>query len=113
MIKRSLLLAPVLLIQIVTFGQPKLSKDFNVTVGTPYPVVDAKTKDYFSDGKGHAIAVKTDGEKVVVQRYDVASMKQLSSKAYEDFPPINKIQNVLQLGDRLLYIFSSFNKKAK
>ncbi len=32
---------------------------------------------------------------------------------YEDFPPINKIQKVLPLGNKIFYIFSSFNKKAK
>jgi hypothetical protein len=103
----------MLLVPIISFGQPKLSKDFKVTTGTPYPVVDAKTKDYFSDGKGHTISVKTDGEKVTIQRYDVATMKELGRKEYEDFPPINKIQKTLQIGDRLFYIFSSFNKKAR
>jgi hypothetical protein len=111
--KKNSLLLILILVQIVAFGQVKLSKDFNVTVGTPYEVVDAKSKDYFSDGKSNAITVKTDGEKVTIQRYDFVSMKEVSRKSYEDFPPYNKIQKVMQLGDKLFYIFSSFNKKEK
>ncbi len=110
--KKFLLLA-LLLVQLVTFGQVQLSKDFKVTVGTPYPVVDAANKDYFSDGKGHVISVKTDGEKVTLQRYDIGTMKELSRKEYEDFPPYNKIQDILKVGDKLFYVFSSFNKKEK
>jgi len=108
-----LLFVTMLLIQLVAFGQVKLSKDFNVTVGKPYPVIDAASKDYFSDDKGHAISVKTDGEKVTIQRYDVATMKELSRKEYVDFPPYNKIQNIVKVNGKLYYIFSSFNKKEK
>ncbi len=113
MTKKKLLLSLLLLVHVATFAQVKLSKDFEVTVGTPYQVVDAPSKDYFSDNKGHTIAVKTDGEKVIIQRYDIASMKETSRKTYEDFPPNNKIQKVLKVGDKLFYVFSSFNKKEK
>ena len=110
-IKRSLLV--LLLAQTVTFAQVKLSKDFNVTVGTPYQVVDAGSKEYFSDGKDYTISVKTKGKEVTIQRYDIGSMKELSNKMYEDFPPLNKVQKVLQIGDKLFYVFSSFDKKGK
>ncbi len=103
----------LLLISTITFGQVKLSKDFNTTVGTPYKVVDAKSKEYFSDDKGFTIAVKTDGEKVTLQRYDIKLMKEVSRKEYEDFPPYNKLQKILKVGDKLFYVFSSFNKKAR
>lgn len=110
---KKLLLVALLLTQFVTFGQVKLSKDFNVTVGKPYEVVDAASKDYFSDGNGHTIAIKTDGEKVTLQRYDIGTMKELSRKEYTDFPPYNKIQNILKVGDKLFYVFSSFDKKER
>ncbi len=103
----------LLLIQLTTFGQVKLSKDFLVTVGKPYEVVDAKSKEYFSDGKGFTVAVKTQDEKVTIQRYEIATMKQVSVKEYEDFPPYNKVQKIIMLGDKLYYVFSSFNKKEK
>jgi len=40
-------------------------------------------------------------------------MKEISRKEYEDFPPYNKIQKILKVGDKLFYIFSSFDKKEK
>ncbi len=108
------LLAVLLLFQTIAFAQtPKLSKDFNVTVGTPYPVVDAGSKEYFSDNNGLAISVKTDGEKVTLLKYDIKGMRETGRKEYEDFPPANKLQDIIQAGDKLYYVFSSFNKKAK
>ncbi|HWZ23116.1 MAG TPA: hypothetical protein VNW06_10710 [Cytophagaceae bacterium] len=107
------LLFLLLLVPIVTFGQVKLSKDFRVTVGTPYPVIDAPDKEYFSDGKGQAIAVKSKGEKVTIQRYDISKMAEVSRKEYEDFPPASKLQKIMKLGDKLFYIYASVNKKDK
>ncbi|MEO8086458.1 MAG: hypothetical protein ABI763_06545 [Bacteroidota bacterium] len=107
------LLAVLLLIQFTAFAQVKLSKDFNITVGTPYKVVDAPSKEYFSDNNGHAISIKTDKEKVTLQLYDVKGMREAGRKEYEDFPPENKLQDIIQAGDKLWYVFSSFNKKAK
>ncbi len=78
-----------------------LSKDFAVTTGTPYPVVDGRNKEYFSNGKNIAISVKTQGEKVFIQRFDFTTMKEVSRKTYEDFPEYTKVQNVLQVGDKL------------
>ena len=107
-----LFVATLMLIQSAAFAQVKLSKDFNVTVGTPYAVVDAPSKMYFANS-GTAIMIKTDGEKVTLQKYDVKTMKETGRKEYEDFPPENKLQDVVQAGDKLYYVFSSFNKKAK
>lgn len=111
--KLRLLVAFLLTIQLTSFGQVNLSKDFKVTVSEPFPVIDGASKEYFSDGKGNAVSVKTDGEKVFVQRFNASTMKEVSRKTYEDFPPYNKVQKVMKVGDKLFYVFSSFNKKAK
>ncbi len=113
MTNKHILLCLLVCIQLTSFGQVKLSKDFLVTVGKPYDVVDAKSKEYFSDGKGFTVSVKTDDEKVTIQRYEIATMKEVNRKVYEDFPPYNKVQKVIQFGDKLFYVFSSFNKKEK
>lgn len=110
-LKISLLL--LLIVQIASAEKPTLSKDFKVNVGNPYKVVDANNKEYFSDDNGHVITVKTAGEKVSIQRHDIATMKELSNTPYEDLPPYNKVQKVIKLGNKLFYIFSSFDKKAK
>ena len=70
----------LLLVQTAGFAQVKLSPDFKVTVGTPYKVVDAGSKEYFSDDKGNAVCVKTDGEKITLQSYDVKGMKEKGRK---------------------------------
>ena len=90
---------------------PNLSKDFNVTTGTPYPVVDGKVKEYFSDGKSLTVSVKVSGGRVSIQRYDFLSMKELSSKVYEDFPEYTKVQKVIKIGDKLFFIYDTFDKK--
>src|SRR5688572_188377 len=113
MINKRIFSLLLLIIPLITFGQVKLSKDFKVTLGTPYPVVDAGNKEYFSDGKGGTIAVKTDDEKVTIQQYSTASMKETNKKVYEDFPPAHKVQKVIKIGDKIFYVFSSFNKKEK
>lgn len=89
----------------------KVSKDFVVTTGTPYPVVNGKVKEYFSDGKQTTLSVKVEGGRVTIQRYDFLSMKELSRKVYEDFPEYTKVQKVLEVGDKLLFIYDTFDKK--
>jgi hypothetical protein len=100
-------------IQLSAIGQVKLSKDFLVTVGTPYKVVDAGSKEYFFDGKGFTVSVKTRGETVTIQRFDITSMKEVSRNDYDEFPIAHKVQKVFMAGDKLYYLFSSFNKKEK
>jgi hypothetical protein len=104
------ILAIFLFISLTSWGQ-KLSPDFTVSVGTPYKVVDADDKQYFFDGKGHAISVKTMDEKVIIQTFDVASLKEVSRKEYKDFPDKSKIQSVIQADDKLYYLFACENKK--
>lgn len=111
MLHKKNVLILLLFIQLTTFAQVKLSKDFDVTVGTPYRVVDADSKEYFSDGKGHAVSVKTDGRKVFLQLFDANTLKEANRKEYEDFPDDNKVQKVIQAGDKLFYVFSCEKKK--
>lgn len=94
-------------------GQNKISKDFEVSMGEPYKVTDAKVKEYFSDENGHIVSVKSAGDRVTVQLYDANDMKQLNTKTYEDFPKNNEVQGTIKAGNRLFYIFSAWNKKAK
>lgn len=106
------LLAMILLCPSLLFAQ-KLSKDFELTVSKPFTVVDAQDKQYFAVGDGNSISVKTRGELVIIQRFSGDDMKELSRKEYDDFPKYNKVQKILQLGDRLVYISEAYNKKEK
>lgn len=102
-----------MLTPLFVFGQVKLSPDFKVSTSTPFSVVDAANKEYVGIGNGHTISVKTDGEKVIVQKFEVKGMKEVQRNEYEDFPKYSKVQSLLKVGERLYYVFEAFNKKER
>lgn len=110
--KTNALLLLILLAPSLVLGQ-KLSKDFKLTPSKPYQVVDAPSKRYFSVGNGHTISVKTRGEIVTIQRFNTDGMKEVSRKEYKDFPKYNKVQEIIQAGDKLYYISEAYAKKEK
>jgi len=109
--KQHAILSFLFLVPAFLFGQVKFSKDFKVTTATPFEVVDGKSKEYFPDGNGNTISVKTDGELVTIQRLSVDGMKEISRKQYKDFPEYTDIQNVLRTGNKLYYIYTTYSKK--
>ena len=111
---KKILLFTVLFFTITVFAQEiQFSKKFNVKAGLPYKVIDAGSKEYFSDGKGHVITVKTDGEEVFIQKINTTTQKEVSRKEYKDFPKYTKVQKVSQFGDRLFYFYAVYDKKNK
>jgi len=103
----------MLMISVLTMAQVKLSKDFSFETGKAFKVVDASDKQYFSVSDGIVVSVKTRGEMVTLQKYDASNMKELGRKVYEDFPKYTKVQDLLQIEDRLYYVFEAYDKKAK
>ena len=97
----------------ISYGQIKLTNDFDVSLGKPYPVVDAKSKEYFSDGAGNVIMVKMSSKKVNIQRYDSKTMTQISTKLYTDFPEKCDLQSIVQVKGKLYYMYSVKNKDKK
>lgn len=97
----------------LVLGQAKLSSDFKVTTSTPFAVVDAQSKEYISMGDGSTISVKTRGELVIIQKFDVKTMKEVKRNEYKDFPKYTKIQRLLKVEDRLYYVFEAYNKPNK
>ncbi|MDP1745961.1 MAG: hypothetical protein Q8L90_10305 [Bacteroidota bacterium] len=110
---KKIILNFLMLTPLLVFGQVKLSPDFKVSTSTPFPVVDAPSKEYVGMGNGTTISVKTRGELVIIQKFDVKTMKEVQRNEYEDFPKYTKIQSLLKVGDRLYYVFEAFNKKEK
>lgn len=107
---RKIILMFFALLPAIAFGQLKLSDDFAVSTGTPYKVVDAGNKQYFPDGKGNAISIKTAGVKVTIQRYDVASMKEINRNEYIDLPAGSKVQKIIKIGEHLYYFYNTPTK---
>ncbi|MDF2456499.1 MAG: hypothetical protein K0R51_2492 [Cytophagaceae bacterium] len=95
------------------FSQDVMSKDFEVITSTPYEVVNASYKEYFSDGKNQVIALKVQGRRVIIQRFDFVTMKEISKKVYEDFPETAKMQVAFKVADKIFYIYECFNDREK
>ena len=109
---KNLILGLLIVVPIFLSAQVKFSKDFDITTGNPYRVIDAPVKLYFSvDGKS-AISVKVRGEYVTLQLFDAEKMQEVTRHEYKDFPKYTKIQDVITIGEKMYYIFEAFNKKA-
>ncbi len=113
MYRNLILLSFVFCAPLLLLGQSKLSKDFKVTTGEPYKVIDAGNKQYFALENNKTIAIKTRGEEVTLQRFDTKSMKEISRNEYDDFPKYTKVQKILQIRGKLFYIYEAYNKKDK
>ncbi len=102
-----------LMIALFAVAQPQLSSVFKVSTSTPYDVVDAQSKQYFSDNKGFAYSVKTNRENVIVQKFDIQNMKEVARNEYTDVHPYNKAISVMQIGDAFFYIYESLEKETE
>ena len=102
----------LLLIPAVAFGQ-KISSDFTVSTGAPYDVIDAGSKEYLSLDNGYVLMVKMGSNIVNIQKYDVNGMKLVSRNTYEDLPDNSFFLEILQLGDKVFYIYETEVPKSK
>src|SRR4051812_36863312 len=94
------------LLPVTLFAQTNQSNGFTVSTGTPYAEVSGRDHEYFSDGMGNCILVKTYYQTVVIQHYDVATMKEISKKEYIDFPKGLQNEKCLKIENRLFYLYS-------
>lgn len=100
-----------LIAAVAVSAQSNLSKDFRVTTSEPYDVVDAQSKQYFTDNNGFAYSVKTNRENVVVQKFDIRNMKEVARNNYTDTPPYNTAVDIVQSGENYFYLFESLDKE--
>ncbi len=102
----------VILLPSLLFAQ-KISKDFKVSKTSPYAVVDAGSKKYFGIGNDQSLSVKTRGETVTIQKFDIDSKREVERKVYTDFPKYTKEQEILQVDDHIYFIFEAFDRKTR
>src|SRR5690606_27346075 len=93
-----------------SYGQKELSSDYSFTVSEPYQVYDSPKKYYFSDGN-QILTVKPWKKSVVLQKFDVSKLKQISVKEYEDFPDNYVVEGMEQLQDKYYLFYSSWTGK--
>ncbi len=111
MLKLNTLIMLVLTTVIVT-AQSKTTSEFKVTTSTPYKVVDASSKLYISDKNGFTYSVKTNEANVVVQKFDVNTMKEVARNEYnKDLHPYNTAIDLIQVKDKYYYLYESLEKK--
>lgn len=100
----------LLVLPIIVVSQVRYSKDFKITKGRSYKVVDASSKLYFPINEEKVVSVKTSGEEVTLQLYDAKKMLEITRHEYDDFPKYSKVQDIITAGGKLYYVFEAFNK---
>jgi hypothetical protein len=108
--KNNLLFLLLLAVSFFGYSQKELSADYSYTVSEPYQVYDAPKKYYFSDGN-QILSVKPWKNSIVLQKFDVATLKQISATEYEDFPDNYQVEGMEQLQDKYYLFYSSWTGK--
>lgn len=94
-------------------AQKTLSRDYSYTVSEPYKVFDAKKKFYFSRAN-EAMAVKFDGDEVLIQKFDSEKPAFIKEIPYEKrFPKNYEVENVVEVNNRHYMFYSSWDGNAK
>jgi len=81
-----------------------------VEVGVPYPVVDARSKNYFSY-EDLIIGVKIDGKKFILQTYHTNKLTLEKIKIYEDFPKGFQVEEFLEINEKVYLFYSLWDKR--
>ncbi len=112
--KQLILTAILSIIGTFTFSQEKitLSKEFSYDVSKPYPVTDAGIKTYFGK-EGEVLSIKVDGKVVYIQKYEEKTLKQISSKVYEDFDKGFVTENIVNFANKYFLFYSAWDKPNK
>lgn len=90
------------------YGQKKLSADYSYTVSEPYQVYDSPKKFYLSE-KSEILSIKPWKKSVVVLKFDVNTLKLISTKEYEDFPDNYVVEGMKKLQDKYYLFYSSWS----
>lgn len=106
----------LLLSSIYSDAQVQLSTDFDVKLGEPYKVIDARSKRYFSVGNNKTLSVKTDRETVFIQMYSYSKngAKEASRTEYKkELQKGSQLIDIIQTKDKLHYIYEVYDRKSK
>lgn len=91
---------------LIAFFSLKASAQTSITVGAPYVVVDASSKEYFAQGK-EIMSVKVDRKGVTIQKFQSDNLAFKTIKLYDDLPKNWVVEKVTQFQDRY-YLFYSY-----
>jgi len=105
--RKNVLLLLSFLMAFTIQAQKSLSKDFSYTVSKPYQVEDASKKFYFNKD-GQILSVKAWNKFVVIQKFEVATLKQTYTKKSEDFPKNFVTEGMINVQDKFYFFYSSW-----
>ncbi|CAA6829260.1 MAG: Unknown protein [uncultured Aureispira sp.] len=89
-------------------------KSFDYKVSTPYKVIDAYHKYYFSDvEKEKMISVKIDRKFVYIQTFDANTLKEIKLEKFNDFPKKYSLSEIKKIQDKIYFFYTTWDKRAK
>lgn len=112
MSKKNNLVIILLITSLTVFSQKTLSTDYDYSVSKPYKVVDARSKEYFSNStEVLSVKVKANKNQVLIQKYDVNSMVEIGKEVYNDLPKNFLYEGVIEAQDKYYFFYSSWTGK--
>jgi len=110
--KKTITLVLLILVTTFTFAQKELSKDYDYKVSEPYRVVDARTKEYFSNRKEVlGVKIKANKNQVLLQKYNVDGMKEIGKETYNDLPKNFLYEGLVEAQGKYYFFYSSWTGK--
>jgi len=106
---RKIIISILISIPFLSFAQIETSKDFTYKVGTPYRVIDAPSKNYFSEGN-EVMSVKIFGKKVTIQKFNSETLEQISIKEYKDMPSGYVVEHLSSFNGKYYLFYSLWDK---
>ncbi len=102
----------LLFFPVIIFAQPQLKPQnlYKINVGTPYPVIDAKEKDYFTVGDD-IIMIKFAKKNIYLQKYNTKSGKQTKVKILPTLEKNATTENLIKLNNKIYIFYSLYDKK--
>ncbi len=82
----------------------------NITLGKPYPVIDADVKIYFRKGN-EILSVKNENRKFTLQKFDALKLTALKTKVYEDFPKNFQLEGIKKVRDSYYVFYSLYENE--
>ena len=98
-----------LIFPLFSIAQAVVNKDFKVTKGTPYEVIDGTKKYYFSKGD-EILTVKLNGKLVIIQKMNSKNLVFMKKMEYKDFPSGFDVETVTEFSGRYFVFYSYWQK---
>ncbi|MFA7274380.1 MAG: hypothetical protein WC044_10950 [Crocinitomicaceae bacterium] len=84
--------------------------EFDYTLSKPYDVVDARTKNYFSQN-GMVLTVKFQGKKCVLQKFDgTDQLNQITKQEFTDFEDGFVEEDIVQMAEHFYVFYSVWDR---